>query len=197
MSDPSNHHSTPESHPHRYHADPKLSANLRADYEALLNDVKQANELAVDYQRQLAGKSNELALRTQLFERTQKHLLDLNAGIAELRKERHQLANEAMRAEALERKLGEVTAERDQLRVELDALNRRFSIPSDRVAQFSSECDALVDKLIGKVETLTKLLRSTRRAPEQLPVTRNGSSKPIVPVEDELAQQTIRIHFDT
>src|SRR4051794_28033707 len=79
--------------------DPNLSATLRADYEALLNDVKQANELAVDYQRQLAVKSNELALSNQLFERTQKHLGDLNTGIAELRRERHELANEAMRAD--------------------------------------------------------------------------------------------------
>ncbi|MDB6171208.1 MAG: hypothetical protein JWL59_519 [Chthoniobacteraceae bacterium] len=175
--------------------DPNLSATLRADYEALLNDVKQANELATDYQRQLAVKSNELALSTQLFERTQKHLTDLNAGIAELRRERHQLANEAMRSDILERRLGEVTVERDQLRSELALLKARASLPSDTALQFSSECDVMVDKLILKVESLTKLLRGARRLPGVPPVAGGEAAKSAAPAARGADSETITIHF--
>jgi hypothetical protein len=49
--------------------DPSLSANLRADYEAVQNDLEQATELAAEFQRQLAGKSNEVAELKQLLRR--------------------------------------------------------------------------------------------------------------------------------
>jgi small-conductance mechanosensitive channel len=101
---------------------PKLSATLRAEYEALMNDVSQANQLAADFQSQLAGKSNELAVMKQVFEKTVKDLTLLEASIKELREERHRLANEAMRAQALDFKLADVLSERERLRAELDAL---------------------------------------------------------------------------
>src|SRR4051812_17316931 len=90
---------------------PKLSANLRADYDALRNDVQQANELAADFQKKLAGKSNEFAILKQVFEKACEDLGRLQAGISELREERHRLANEAMRATALQMKLTKVTDE--------------------------------------------------------------------------------------
>src|ERR1700736_3005625 len=80
-----------------FHIDPKISATLRSDYEALQNDVRLANELAADFQRQLAGKSNDFALLKQVFEKTREDLGHLHAGIAALREERHRLANEAMK----------------------------------------------------------------------------------------------------
>lgn len=94
----------------------RLGATVTADLEALRNDMEQAKLLAAEYQRELAGKSNELAALRQLFEKTREHLLRLETGIAKLREERHRLANEAMKVEALERKLVQMTAERDMLR---------------------------------------------------------------------------------
>lgn len=102
-----------------------LSANLLADYEALQNDVRQARELAGDFQRQLAGKSNEVAGLKQVFDKTTRDLSHLEVGIRELREERHRLANEAMRAIALEHRMGRLTAERDQLRVEIQMFRDR------------------------------------------------------------------------
>ena len=99
---------------------PNLSGTLTADYVALENDLVQAQELAADFQRQLAGKSNEHAQLKQIFEKTQADLAHLQEGIVELRAERHRLANEAMRATAFQAKLAMVTAERDRLQVELE-----------------------------------------------------------------------------
>ncbi len=94
---------------------PNLSAALRLEYDALLSDVRRAHELCAEFQRQLAGKSSEAADLKELFAKTQSDLFQLQDSIAELREERHRLANEAMRAAALSRKLAEVTVERDRL----------------------------------------------------------------------------------
>src|SRR5260221_4843532 len=94
--------------------DPQITASLRADYEALRNDVQQANELAAHFQRDLAGKSNEFAQLKQLFDKTSADLTHLQTAIAALREERHRLANAAMRATALQAKLTTTTAERDR-----------------------------------------------------------------------------------
>src|SRR5580658_401446 len=97
---------------------PNLTGSLVSDYAALQNDLVQAQELAADFQRQLAGKSNEHAQLKQIFEKTQADLAHLQDGIVELRAERHRLANEAMRATAFQAKLAKITAERDRLRME-------------------------------------------------------------------------------
>jgi hypothetical protein len=81
---------------------PLLSRSLAADHEALQNDLVQAQELASDFQQQLAGKSNECALLKQIIEKTKADLGQLQAGIVQLRAERHHLANEAMKAQGLE-----------------------------------------------------------------------------------------------
>src|SRR4051812_16526599 len=94
---------------------------VAADLQALENDLEQARVLAAEYQRELAGKSNELATLKQLFDRTRRHLIQLQTSITELREERHRLANQAMRADALERKLEQVTVERNHLRDQLGA----------------------------------------------------------------------------
>src|SRR5580700_8102756 len=87
----------PACRPDAARVDPRLSTTLHSKYEALQNDVQQANELAADFQRQLAGKSNDFALLKQVFEKTREDLGQLHAGIAALRAERHNLANEAMK----------------------------------------------------------------------------------------------------
>jgi predicted nuclease with TOPRIM domain len=96
----------------------QLGTVIAANLEAIRNDMEQARELAAEYQRELAGKSNELAALKQLFEKTREHLIQLQTSVTKLREERHRLANEAMKAEALQRKLDQVTAERDLLRAE-------------------------------------------------------------------------------
>lgn len=98
---------------------PNLSAALRLDYDALLNDMHRAQELCAEFQRQLEGKSNEVDEFKDLFVKTQSDLFQLQDGITELREERHRLANEAMRATALSCKLLEVTSERDRLLAEI------------------------------------------------------------------------------
>jgi chromosome segregation ATPase len=121
-----------------------LGTSVSADLEALKNDVEQARELACEYQRQLAGKSNDHALLKSLFEKTRDDLVHLHKGIAELREERHRFANEAMKATALEMKLERMTRERDQLQNEVQALrNIRAGEADERVAQLTRELERL------------------------------------------------------
>jgi DNA repair ATPase RecN len=134
--------------------DPGLSANLRADYEAVQNDLEQATEMAAEFQRQLAGKSNEVAELKQLFEKTQKDLVHLQAGIMALRQERHNLANDAMRAVALEHRLNAATTERDRLRSEVDAMRQGLATGADEMARRTREYNVQVARLTVEIETL-------------------------------------------
>lgn len=99
-----------------------ITASLRADYEALQNDLDQAQEMAADFQRQLAGKSNEVAHFKTLLEKTLQDLARMEGHTTELRQERHRLANEAMIAAELKERVKDASAERDQLRREAEAL---------------------------------------------------------------------------
>jgi len=101
-----------------------LGYSLRADYEALRNDLDQAKELAGDFQRQLAGKSNEVAHFKSLLERTQRDLNRLDEHVQELRRERHRLANDSMKAQALELELKRTREEVSRLRTEVDVLRQ-------------------------------------------------------------------------
>lgn len=145
-----------------------LSIAIAADLEALRNDVESAQELAAAYQRQLAGKSNELADLKQIFERTQNDLLALQNSIKELREERHRLANEAMRAIAFEKKLADVTDERDALRHEV--LELRGRVP---VSQETSRHHRVLEELESLRRELTEARqRSAMPAPAepQIPI---------------------------
>ena len=133
---------------------PGLSASLHAEYEALQNDVEQAHELAADFQRQLAGKSNEVAEFKQIFEKTQKDLARLQASITALREERHRLANEAMRAMALDRRLAEASAERERLSKELTLAKQAASKAGDESERCLLERDAHIARLSMQVTEL-------------------------------------------
>ena len=98
---------------------PNLTAALRLEYDALVNDMRRAQDLCAEFQRQLDGKSHEVEEFKYLFAKTQSDLFQLQDSITELREERHRLANEAMRATALSRKLVAITRERDRLVAEL------------------------------------------------------------------------------
>ena len=154
---------------------PKLGATLRADYEALRNDVQQATDLATDFQAQLAGKSNELAHLKRVFEKTTEDLIQLQASITELREERHRLANEAMRATALERRVNVITADRDRLHGELQILKQSATGSSEETARRLRDRDAQVAQLSTEVESLRQRLAFVARnptAPPQAPLPR-------------------------
>jgi chromosome segregation ATPase len=99
-----------------------LTATLRADYVALQNDLEQTQELAADFQRQLAGKSNEVAHFKTLLEKTHGDLGRMEGHISELRAERHRLANQVMILTATKDVGANLQAERDQLRREVEVL---------------------------------------------------------------------------
>ncbi len=82
--------------------------------------------MASDFQSQLAGKSTEFAMLKQVFEKTAGNLARLQRTINTLREERHALANEAMRAVALEQKLAESVKERTALRAENERLREEL-----------------------------------------------------------------------
>lgn len=127
--------------------DPRLSATLHSDYEALQNDLQQANELAADFQRQLAGKSNDVALLKQVFEKTREDLGHLHAGIAALREERHRLANEAMKAEAYKMKLATVTGERSRLRIDLEVVRSALAALKEEMTRSLHQRDRQIADL--------------------------------------------------
>lgn len=99
-----------------------LTATLRADYAALQNDLEQAQELAADFQRQLAGKSNEVAHFKALLEKTQQDLIRMEGHVGELRQERHRLANQAMQTTGQNAEMEEIKRERDHFRKEVETL---------------------------------------------------------------------------
>jgi len=137
---------------------PNLSGSLTADHEALKNDLLQAQDLAADFQRQLAGKSNEYAQLKQIIEKTTQDLEHLQAGIVELRAERHRLANEAMRAVAFEAKLTKVTSERDRLRIDLEVVRQAMARKLDEMTTQLRQRDRRIAELV--IETVS--LRNAR-----------------------------------
>jgi chromosome segregation ATPase len=202
---------TGESRPAQAVVNPNLSANLRADYEALQNDMEQARELAADFQRQLAGKSNEFAQLKQLFDKATADLSNLQAGIVELRAERHRLANESMRATAFQAKLAQVTSERDRLRVELEHVRKALEHSAREMAAALRERDAQIASLVIELVTAKEAVEVARR---ELQAVRPGAalrftptagqpggsssvSSPSKPAEKiELGEEFIDIAFD-
>jgi chromosome segregation ATPase len=189
---------------------PNLSANLSADYEALLNDMQQAKDLAADFQRQLAGKSNEFAQLKQLFEKATADLANLQGGIVELRGERHRLANESMRATAFQLKLAQVTSERDRLRVELEHVRKALDHSAEGVAAAVRERDNQIAALVVELVTVKEALEVSRRElqtarpnvahrPSPSSADSNGAAEaPARQVEKiELAEEFIDISFGT
>jgi len=97
----------------------KIGPAASSALEELKIDLEVARSIAANYQQSLDGKENELARITELFEKTRSHLIQLQLNVTKLRDERHRLANRAMEADAFERKLMLITADRDRLRDEL------------------------------------------------------------------------------
>lgn len=169
--------------------------------------MEQAKELAADFQRQLAGKSNEFAQLKQLFDKATADLTNLQAGIVELRAERHRLANESMRATAFQAKLAQVTGERDRLRVELEHVRRALEHSAQEMASALRDRDAQIASLVIELVTAKEAAESARRelqaaragaAPRSNPTVESSSrSSPSKPAEKiELGEEVIDIAFD-
>jgi chromosome segregation ATPase len=154
--------------------DPNLTSRLRADYEALKNDVQQANEWAADLQKELAGKNEEFAHFKRLFDKAQTDLAQLNEGIVSLRQERHRLANEAMRATGLEMQLGRAAQECEQLKHELTECKTRELRAAETLRERDRQVAELTMELMTAKEALAdakRRLAEPRRGPHRKPKT--------------------------
>ena len=145
--------------------DPKLTSQLRADCEALRNDLEQAQELANDFQSQLSGKSNEAAHFKHLLEKTQSHLEKLQADITRLRQERHGLANDVMRLQAIEMQKTELTTERNRFAAELACLRRGLAEGEKEKKCRNKERERQETILKLQVQVLRKQLQALRSSP--------------------------------
>ena len=165
---------------------PSLSGSLMADHAALQNDLVQAQDLAADFQRQLAGKSNEYAQLKQILEKTQTDLGHLQAGIVELREERHRLANEAMRASAFEFKLTKISEDRDRLRVELEIVRTAYERKGEDLAGQLRDRDRRIAELVIETVRLRQALEEARGAASAPP-------QPIKPIEADEEEPAIEV----
>ena len=175
--------------------DPLLSAQLRADCEALRNDLAQAQELAGDFQAQLSGKSNEAAHFKQVLEHTQQNLERLQGDILRLREERHGLANDVMRLQAIELQKAQITGERNRLAAELDSLRRGLAAGADdknRRARERERQEAILNLQVQVLRKQLLALRSTPGIPQRIatcdPTVRGELQALATAVRDLLAE---------
>jgi predicted RNase H-like nuclease (RuvC/YqgF family) len=140
-----------------------LGPRVAADYEALRNDLEQAQAIASDFQREAAGKSNELAEMRMFLERTQNDLTKLQTSIAQLRQERHDLANRVMIASAAEMRLKRSEAECERLRKEADAFRGAVGMAGTEAKAEVRRLEIENARLLTQIESLT--LRGAGAAP--------------------------------
>jgi chromosome segregation ATPase len=138
-----------------------LAAAAQAECQALRNDVQQAREMAGEFQRQLAGKSNDFAELKRLYETTVEAVAQLQARVTELRQERHGLANKVMHLVGLERKLTQVTEERQRLQNELATMRGGLSSGPQETVRPSQGRDARIARLTAEVASLKNRLEQT------------------------------------
>ena len=142
---------------------PQLSATLRKDYDAVEDGLQQANDLTADLTAQLAGKSKQVLHLKFLFEQTKAHLGHMQDSITAMRKERHKLANDAMRAVGLEMMLAKVTAERDRLKNELDGVLDGLATQNAEQSLHFDDRDRQIAELTIKVINLKHEMEDSRR----------------------------------
>jgi chromosome segregation ATPase len=146
--------------------DPQLTSQLRANCEALRNDLEQARELASDFQSQLNGKSNEAAHFKQSLEKTEATLGRLQVDIQRLREERHSLANDVMRLQAIELQKAQITGERNRLAAELDSLRRGLAAGEEERNRRQRDRGRQETILNLQVQVLRKQLQALRSTPD-------------------------------
>lgn len=138
-----------------------LGLVLSENYEAVNEDLQQAHRLAASLEQQLAGKSKELLHLKFLFEQTKTHMGHLQDGIAAMRRERHKLANDSMRAMGLDIMVKRLTAERDRYKTELESL-------LEAIAAEKSQDSLSFDKRDHRIAELTLQLMEARQELEHL-----------------------------
>ncbi|MEO6786596.1 MAG: hypothetical protein ABI318_10725 [Chthoniobacteraceae bacterium] len=142
---------------------PSLSASLREDYDAVQEDLRQANETAANLEKQLAGKSRDMLHLKFLFDQTKTHLGHMQDNIVLLRKERHTLANEAMRAKGLDFMLARMTAERDRLKNELEGIIEGLALENAQKGLRFDKRDHRIAELTFEVMNLRQEVEDLRR----------------------------------
>jgi septal ring factor EnvC (AmiA/AmiB activator) len=142
---------------------PNLSAQLRENYDAVEEDLRQANDLTAELEPQLAGKSKEVLHLKFLFQQTKAHLGHMQDSIVAMRKERHKLANDAMRAMRLEMTVGVVTAERDRLKAELEGVLEGLALENAKKALTFDKRDHHIAELTFELMKLRQELAELRR----------------------------------
>jgi len=148
-----------------------LSSALTESGDAVQEDLRQANELAAKLEAQLAGKSKELLHLKFLLEQMKSNFGHLQDSVVLMRKERHKLANDCMRAQGLEIMVTRLTAERDRLKNELDGVLEGLAAEHAEKAQQAlrfDKRDHMIAELTFELITLRKEvadLRHTNQSP--------------------------------
>ena len=153
---------------------PNLGASLGENYEILQDDLRQVNEAAAGLNEEVAGKSKQLRHLSFLIEQAKAHLGHMNDGIIAMRKERHKLANSVLGAPVMEKMLSRVTAERDQLRNQLNRILDGHAIEDAQKAQRElrfDKRDYQIAEMTFELTTLRQEVAELRRPkPRPAPV---------------------------
>jgi len=155
-----------------------LGAALQEDGDAVQNDLRQANELAANLEAQLAGKSKELLHLKFLLSQTKAHFGHLQDSVVAMRKERHKLANDAMRAQGLDIMLARVTAERDRLKNELDGVLEGLAADKAHQAQQALRFDKRDHHIAELTFELMKLRQEVAELRQMHPHPAPAASEP-------------------
>jgi len=102
--------------------DRSLGAALQEDSAVVREDLQKATEVVAHLPNESVTQTRMILHLKRLLEDSSARFGHLQESIAALRKERHSLANEAMRAQGLEIMMKRMTAERDQLKAERDGI---------------------------------------------------------------------------
>ena len=133
-----------------------------ADYDALRNDLEQASQLAADFQHELAGKSNESAELKRELQKTRNEFAILQSALGEMRRKNDRLIQQGTPAE---RKFVDIVAERDRLRLEVEALRQGLASSADEMIRNAREKEARIVQLEVAVESLKHRLATALGTP--------------------------------
>lgn len=143
-----------------------LTVALVAAGDAVQQELREAHQLAADLDAALAGKSKEALHLKFVLDRTKAHFGHLQDSVAALRQERHQLANDSMKAQGLEMMLGRVTGERDRLKAELAAREKLAAETSPAGLDLKQRDRTIAELTFANVKLRQELADWQRRAPD-------------------------------
>ena len=136
---------------------------MSESYEVLQEDLLKANQLTANLEAELAGKSKEVLHLKFLFEQTKAHMGHMQDSIAAMRKERHKLANDAMRAMGLDIMVARLKAERDRLQNELNGVLEGLANENTQKALRFDKRDHQIAELTFEVMNLRQEVADLRR----------------------------------